>query len=208
MRKRAAMTTRRCRRANPTTIDRAKERGRKRALSPRGRRARAARGAPAPRPTSVAMGRASRRFRPIGSPVSSQYPYEPSSMRDERRVDLGDELALTVARTQLQRAVGLRGGAVGEIGMLRRFLVQPDQRLARLADDLVFPGNELLAEVHPLPLVHERLVLARTVVRRQHNRRRLGACRHLFPRNLLLYDCLLVGRLLLDGLLVCDRFRF
>ena len=41
----------------------------------------------------------------------------------------------------------------------------PSQRLARLADDLFLPGQQLLAEVHPLALVHERLVLARTVVR-------------------------------------------
>src|SRR5271169_6191431 len=32
----------------------------------------------------------------------------------ERRVDLGDQLALAVARAQLDRPVGLRGGAIGE----------------------------------------------------------------------------------------------
>ena len=36
----------------------------------------------------------------------------------ERGIDLGDELALPVARPELERAVGLRGGAVGEIGVL------------------------------------------------------------------------------------------
>ena len=34
------------------------------------------------------------------------------------RVDLGDELALAVARPQLQRAVGLGGRTVGEVGVL------------------------------------------------------------------------------------------
>ena len=34
----------------------------------------------------------------------------------QRRVDLGDQLALAVAGAQFQRPVGLVGGAVGEIG--------------------------------------------------------------------------------------------
>ena len=33
----------------------------------------------------------------------------------QRSVDLGDELALTVAGTQLNRPVGFRGGAIGEV---------------------------------------------------------------------------------------------
>src|ERR1700676_1691465 len=59
---------------------------------------------------SVATGRASRRLTPISSPVSRQYPYEPSSMRlkpssilevprlilhvRDRAVDLDHEVAL------------------------------------------------------------------------------------------------------------------
>src|SRR5437660_10726506 len=35
----------------------------------------------------------------------------------ERRVDLGDQLALAVARAQLDGAVGFRGGAIGEVGV-------------------------------------------------------------------------------------------
>src|SRR5260221_9641196 len=37
--------------------------------------------------------------------------------RLQRRVDLGDQLAEAVARAQLQRTVGLGGGAIGEIGL-------------------------------------------------------------------------------------------
>ena len=65
----------------------------------------------------------------------------------QRRVDLGDELALAVAGAQLERAVGLGGGAVGEVGVLGRILVQAGQRLLRLADDFFLPGQQLLAEV-------------------------------------------------------------
>src|SRR5687767_13079617 len=36
----------------------------------------------------------------------------------ERGVDLGDQLALAVAGAQLDRPVGFRGGAVGQIGMI------------------------------------------------------------------------------------------
>src|SRR5258705_2487143 len=36
----------------------------------------------------------------------------------QRRVDLGDQLALAVPGAQLNRAGGLRGGAVGEIGRI------------------------------------------------------------------------------------------
>src|SRR5713226_3407740 len=36
----------------------------------------------------------------------------------QRRVDLGDQLALAVARAQLDRPVGLRGCPIGEIGMV------------------------------------------------------------------------------------------
>ena len=35
----------------------------------------------------------------------------------QRRIDLGDQFALTVAGAQFQLALGLGGGAVGQIGM-------------------------------------------------------------------------------------------
>ena len=36
----------------------------------------------------------------------------------QRRVDLGDQLALPIAGAQFDGPVGLRGGAVGEVGMI------------------------------------------------------------------------------------------
>ena len=39
----------------------------------------------------------------------------------QRRVDLGDELALAVARPQLDAAIGLERGAVGEVGLATGF---------------------------------------------------------------------------------------
>ena len=45
-----------------------------------------------------------------------------------------------------------------------------------------FQATQLLAEVEPLALVHERLVLGGTIVGRQDDRRGLGTRRHLFPR--------------------------
>ena len=46
-------------------------------------------------------------------------------------VDLGDQLALAVAGAQLDRAVGLGGGAVGEIGMVLALVLEVLERLAR-----------------------------------------------------------------------------
>ena len=107
------------------------------------------------------MGRASRRFSPIGSPVSSQIAVGALLDARQRGVDLGDQLALAVARPQLQRAVGLGGGAVGEVGVLGRVLVQNMQRLAVLADDLFLPGHQLVAEIGLVTFVHEGLVLGK-----------------------------------------------
>ena len=45
-------------------------------------------------------------------------------MRGERRVDLGDQLALAVAGAQLDRPVGFRRGAVGEVGMFDVLVLQ------------------------------------------------------------------------------------
>src|SRR5690606_11410932 len=41
----------------------------------------------------------------------------------ERGVDLGDDLALAVAGAELERAVGLLGGAVGDVGDVARPLL-------------------------------------------------------------------------------------
>lgn len=62
----------------------------------------------------------------------------------QRRVDFGNQLALPVTRPQLGGAVGFGRGAVGEIGVLRRVFVQDRERLAGLAQDLVFQSSSRL----------------------------------------------------------------
>jgi flagellar L-ring protein precursor FlgH len=77
----------------------------------------------------------------------------------QRRVDLGDKLALAVARSEFKRAFGLGRSAVGEIRMLNRVVLQMLQRLPVLDQDVLFPLLQLAAEIFLLPLVHERLVV-------------------------------------------------
>ena len=176
-------------------------------LSPRGRRARAARGAPAPRPTAsrwgAHRGASSRSARP--SPRSTRS--EPSSMRAS---------AASILATSLRwrsRARSSSARSVSDVARSARSACWVDSSCSPTSVSRVwrmissFQATQLLAEVHPLALVHERLVLGWTVVRRQHNRRRLGACRHLFPRNLLLYAaCLSAGFFSWPS--CCDRFAF
>src|SRR5689334_9878819 len=81
----------------------------------------------------------------------------------QRRVDLGDQLALAVARAKLDRAVGLRGGAVGEVGMVLVLVLKMLERLLGFLQDVLAPREQLAAEVLPLALVHERLFLGRPV---------------------------------------------
>ena len=58
----------------------------------------------------------------------------------ERRVDLGDQLALAVAGAELDRAVGFGRGAVGEVGMVLAFVLKVLKRFARLLQDFFLPG--------------------------------------------------------------------
>ena len=81
-------------------------------------------------------------------------------------VDLGDQLALAVAGPKLDRAVGLRRGAVGEVRMILALRLEILERLAGLLADFLFPAEQLLAEIFTLPHVHERLVVARSIVTR------------------------------------------
>src|SRR5579872_4139123 len=46
----------------------------------------------------------------------------------ERGLDLGDQFALTVSRAQLDGAVGFRGRAVREVGVVFAFLLECGQR--------------------------------------------------------------------------------
>src|SRR5579859_395019 len=90
----------------------------------------------------------------------------------ERFVDLGNQLALPVTRAQLKRPVSLRRGAIGQVGMIFGLALQMLEGLSRFAEDVLFPVDELLPEILKLTLVHELLVLGRTVTRTisQHGR--------------------------------------
>src|SRR5579875_2155540 len=69
----------------------------------------------------------------------------------QRLVDLGDQLALAIARAQLDRAIGLV------------LLLQMLERLPCLLQDFLLPGEQLGAKILALALVHERLFLRRTI---------------------------------------------
>src|SRR6185437_550209 len=75
----------------------------------------------------------------------------------QRRVDLGDQLALAVAGTQFDGAIGLGRGTIGEIGMIDVLFLERLQRDPRFPQDLVLPCEQLGAKVIALPVVHERL---------------------------------------------------
>src|SRR5215216_6494080 len=75
-------------------------------------------------------------------------------------IDLGDELALAVARPELDRAVGLGGGTIGEVRVVLALGLKGDQSVLGFAKDLVLPIGQLAPIVLPLPLVHERLFVA------------------------------------------------
>src|ERR1700674_2157527 len=86
----------------------------------------------------------------------------------ERRVDLVDQLALAVAGAQLNRPVGFRRGAVGQIRMILALVLQVRERLAALTQDVFLPARELDAEVLALRLAHEGLGFARPVLAGVH----------------------------------------
>src|SRR5215831_16277158 len=82
----------------------------------------------------------------------------------KRRVDLSDQLALTVAGAKLERTLGLGARPVGNIGVLRRFVLQVLQCLLGRTENLVPPGEQLAPEIGALPLVHEGLVIGGPIV--------------------------------------------
>jgi len=61
----------------------------------------------------------------------------------QRSVDLGDQLTLAVARAQLNRAVGLRGRPIGEIGMVLVLVMEMLQRLLGYLEDILPPASIL-----------------------------------------------------------------
>src|SRR5271154_3307893 len=80
-----------------------------------------------------------------------------------RGLDLGDQLAPPVAGAKLDRPVGLRRRAVGEVGMILALLLQRGQGVAALGQDRFAPCDQFAAEIFPLSLVHERFVVRRPI---------------------------------------------
>src|SRR5665213_2196029 len=82
----------------------------------------------------------------------------------QRRVDLGDQLALAVAGAKFDRAVGFRGGAVGKIGMIDVLFLERLQGDARLPQNLILPRQQLGAKIVALAVVHERLFFGGSII--------------------------------------------
>ena len=82
----------------------------------------------------------------------------------QRRVDLGDQLALAVAGTQFQRPVGFLGSAVGDVGDVAGVFLKTFDGVAAVEQQFILPGQKFASEVFGLTLVHEGFVLGGTVV--------------------------------------------
>lgn len=78
-------------------------------------------------------------------------------------IDLGDQFPLPVARPKFEGPVRLGRGAVDEVGEDVVLILQVLERFPALAQNVLLPGEQLVAEIFPLPLVHEGLVFARPV---------------------------------------------
>src|SRR6266566_9745205 len=95
----------------------------------------------------------------------------------QRRVDLGDQLALAVAGAQFDGAVGLGGSAVRQIGMIDVLLLQRLQRDSRFTQYLVLPCQKLGAKVVALAVVHERLFFGGSIVLQLFQGQPIFACK-------------------------------
>jgi hypothetical protein len=84
----------------------------------------------------------------------------------QRGIDLGDQLALAVARPQLDRALGLQRGTVGDVGFEQALFLEMLQGLARFRQEFGPPAQQLLAEILELAGVHELFVFRGMVGRR------------------------------------------
>src|SRR5260370_30195262 len=92
--------------------------------------------------------------------------------RLQRLVDLGNQLAEPVTGAQFERAVGLGGRAIREVGLRQALFLHVLQCLIGLLDQLALPLQQLLPEVFLLHRVHERFAVRRPVILRQRNRHR------------------------------------
>jgi hypothetical protein len=90
----------------------------------------------------------------------------PSSIR----VDLGEQLALAVAGTQLDGAVGLARCAIGQIGLGVVFLLEMIERRIGVLDDVALPFQQPLAEEFTHHRIHECFLIVRIVIRREKRR--------------------------------------
>src|ERR1700738_2420709 len=82
----------------------------------------------------------------------------------QRRFEPGDQLALAVAGAQFDRAVGLGGRAVREIGMIDVLFLERLQRDPRFPEYLVLPRQQLGAKIIALAVVHERLFFGGSII--------------------------------------------
>src|SRR5580693_3167231 len=81
----------------------------------------------------------------------------------QRSIDLGNQLALAVTGPQFNCPIGLRRRPVGKIGMILALVLKMLQRLLGFLEDILAPVEQLQAEILPLPLVHERLFVGRSI---------------------------------------------
>src|SRR5262249_5671698 len=75
----------------------------------------------------------------------------------QRFVDLCDQFALAVTSAQLDRPVGLRRGAVGEIRVILILVLEVLEGLPCLPENIFPPCEQLLPEIVALTIIHERL---------------------------------------------------
>src|SRR3546814_11228273 len=106
---------------------------------------------------------------PRSTRTDTLFPYPPLFL-SAPRVDLGDQLALAIARAQFDRPVGLARRAIGEIGFAQRIGLKLGDRPLRFTQDRLLPRLKQVTEIILLARVHERLVrtepIAVTVLRR------------------------------------------
>src|ERR1700677_565390 len=82
----------------------------------------------------------------------------------QRRVDLGDQLALPVAGAQFDGAVGFGRSAVGKIRMADVLFLERLQADARFLYNLFLPRQQLGAKIIALAVVHERLFFGGSII--------------------------------------------
>ena len=82
----------------------------------------------------------------------------------QRRVDLGHQLPLALAGTQLDAAVGFGRCPVSKIRVVLVLVLKMLKGLLNLVQDVFPPGQQLLAEVVPLALIHKRFFVGRAIL--------------------------------------------